>query len=153
MWRTVWVVVALAGCKQEPGQTGVCSTDDYWTGGNEESPLMRPGGDCITCHASDEGPNFASAGTVMGEFDDEDDCNGVAGVTVRITDANDEVWEYVTNAAGNFFTNDDFATPYAAEVEFDGVVSQMLTAQTDGNCAACHTAEGANGAPGRIVSP
>ena len=29
----------------------------------------------------------------------------------------------------------------------------MATPQSTGNCASCHTAKGANGAPGRIVAP
>jgi mono/diheme cytochrome c family protein len=29
----------------------------------------------------------------------------------------------------------------------------MSTPQSTGNCAACHTAKGVNGAPGRIIIP
>lgn len=153
--RWMVLVVALSACNDGSGSTpsGACASGEFWTGGDEESPLMRPGGDCIECHDSGEGPNLSAAGTVMGAYDDVDDCNGVQGVTVRITDANGDVHELTTNAAGNFYTNESIPTPFTAEVEKDGAVSPMLTSQVDTNCASCHTAEGANGAPGRIVAP
>jgi hypothetical protein len=64
---------------------------------------MHPGTDCIGCHgAEDEGPQFSVAGTVMGDLADPDDCHGIEGVVVQVTDAEGLVHEMVTNAPGNF---------------------------------------------------
>jgi cytochrome c553 len=115
---------------------------------------MHPGGDCIGCHAqSGEGPRYSVAGTVMGDLSDADDCYGVEGVTVRVTDANDVTHEVVSNAAGNFFMTEHVPAPYTVELDWEGGTSAMLTPQSVGSCASCHTAEGANAAPGRTVAP
>lgn len=42
--------------------------------------------------------------------------------------------------------------PYTAKVIRDGVESKMLTPQSNGDCNACHSVDGASGAPGRIVA-
>ncbi|MDP2307300.1 MAG: hypothetical protein Q8P18_14840 [Pseudomonadota bacterium] len=149
------LLLGAAGCAGPSStDTGACSSGTYWTGGNEESPEMNPGESCIACHAQEgEGPTYSAAGTVMGDFGDVDDCNGVEGVTVRITDADGNVHEATSNGAGNFFFSDDIAMPYTAEVESDAGVTAMSTAPTTGDCASCHTAEGASGAPGRVVTP
>lgn len=125
--------------------------------GDEESPLMHPGGTCITCHAQNgEGPTFVIAGTVMAGSDDDTDCNGVDGVTVEITDANGAVTSLTTNSAGNFYLeakDGTIAMPYTAKVKKGGKERAMTAMQSDGECGSCHTAEGANGAPGRILAP
>ena len=131
-----------------------CSTGAWWVGGNHESEQMRPGTDCISCHAREgEGPQYTVAGTVMGGLGDTDDCQGVSDVTVRITDADGQVSDLVTNAAGNFYLRGTVAFPYTATLVRGGTEVSMVTAQSNGNCMACHTAEGAAGAPGRIVAP
>jgi hypothetical protein len=139
------------------GGGGECVSGDYWTGGNEESPMMNPGEACIACHTEErEGPQFAIAGTVFTNFDEPDDCNGVDGATVRITDANGDTYEARSNRAGNFFLdarNNPIATPYFAEVVFgDGTVATMGGARESGDCNSCHTQYGSGGAPGRIAS-
>lgn len=154
MKTTLTLVLLLAAC--EPSgkvDTATCSSGQQWTGGDEESPLMNPGQDCIACHASGEGPNYTVAGTVMGDYGDPDDCDGVEGVTVRLTGADDAVIELITNEAGNFFTTDAIAMPYTAEVELDGRTLSMTGEQETGACASCHTEEGLEGAPGRVVAP
>jgi len=115
---------------------------------------MHPGGDCIGCHTQEgEGPKLTIAGTVMGALDDDTDCNGMAGVTVQITGADGVTLDLVTNAAGNFYTEQAVVTPFSAKVIKDGAERAMSTTPSDTNCASCHTAEGANGAPGRIMAP
>lgn len=146
-------VVGVGACTGSAGPA-VCSTGSAWEGGDEESPQMHPGGDCIGCHASNgEGPKYAIAGTVMAAADDDTDCNGVESVTVEITGADGVIIELPTNAAGNFFSKGGVATPFTAKVKKGSAVRAMSAAQTDGNCATCHTAEGTNGAPGRIQAP
>jgi hypothetical protein len=119
---------------------------------------MEPGGDCIGCHASGEGPVFLFAGTVMAASNDDTNCSGVSGVTVRITGADGNKIELVTNSTGNFFWSGTAGTivfPYTAEVSRNGVTVAMQSPRSasETNCASCHTASGANGAPGRIVAP
>ncbi len=46
-----------------------------------------------------------------------------------------------------------FLPPYRAKVTSAQGERAMAAEQTSGDCNGCHTTEGANGAPGRIVSP
>jgi len=151
-----------AGCSDDdgPGEgqpvpVEQCASGLIWANGDEESPLMHPGGDCIGCHtAEDEGPTFAIAGTVYEGLAAAIDCFGVSGVTVELTDDAGQVVRMTTNEAGNFFLKSRDVTlqmPYTAKVIVNGVESVMATPQSDANCATCHSAEGANGAPGRII--
>jgi mono/diheme cytochrome c family protein len=118
---------------------------------------MHPGGNCIACHAEEEdAPRFVVAGTVMAAFDDDQDCNGVGDVTVELTGSDGQVTTLITNAAGNFFLREGegtIAPPYTAKLIHQGRERAMATPQPSSNCAACHTDEGNNGAPGRIVAP
>lgn len=150
-----------------------CSTGQWWqhAGDEEQSFLMHPGRACIDCHAADgdpDAPRFLFAGTVMGDLRDEDDCRGVPGVTVEILDQDDVVTaSATTNAAGNFGLcgagggTEDFTcalapptSPFRVRLSWEGRTREMLTHQDAvGDCMACHTAQGDNGAPGRVVAP
>ncbi|MCA9601896.1 MAG: hypothetical protein KC417_07730 [Myxococcales bacterium] len=73
------------------GTPTVCTSDSNWTGGNSESPRMRPGHACIDCHTRErEGPRFGVAGTLFPTAHEPDDCFGWngGGAVVEITDAN-----------------------------------------------------------------
>lgn len=136
----------------------VCSGMTTWTGGNRESPLMRPGGACISCHKQQgEGPVFAVAGTVFPTPHEPDDCNGVsstAGAQVVVTDAAGVVHNLKLNDAGNFSLEArTFALPYRAKVVYQGRERVMVEAQTSGDCNDCHTQDGRMNAPGRIFLP
>lgn len=113
--RTLLLLPLLAACGDNQSvDTATCSSGLLWTGGDDEEnagPEMNPGQDCIACHASGEGPHYTVAGTVMGAYGDPDDCLGVEGVTVAITDADGVVTELTSNASGNFYTQADIATP------------------------------------------
>jgi hypothetical protein len=150
-------LLPLEGCSDSQGQLGVppkvCSTHAVNNGASE---LMEPGGDCIGCHGSGEGPQYAFAGTVMAASHDDTNCAGVEGAIVRITGADGNQFDLATNQAGNFFTpSSNVVFPYKAAVIRGNSSVPMRTARTaaETNCAACHTALGANGAPGRIVAP
>jgi mono/diheme cytochrome c family protein len=153
---TAFALVASSGCRADlnvPPQ--VCSTQAV---SSSPSERMEPGGDCIGCHASGEGPGFVIAGTVMNALDDDTNCAGVAGVTVRIKGADGAQIELVTNEVGNFYLRPPAGTlafPFSAEVSRNGVTVPMLTSRSaaETNCASCHTAVGARAAPGRIVAP
>jgi len=160
MLRTLGAVAAIVGALGCSGpDLGVppqaCSTQAVNAG---KSELMEPGGTCINCHASYEGPSFAVAGTAMSALHDDTNCAGVADVTVAITGADGMRVELTSNANGNFQLRSWPGTnlfPYTAEVSRGGAVSKMLTPRQEGqgDCNACHTATGANAAPGRIVAP
>jgi len=151
-------VVAAYGCTLAPAN---CSTGQGVS--REGGQDMEPGGDCIGCHSQGEGPDYLIAGTVMGKANDDTECAGVSGVTVEITDAKGVVLSLPTTSDGNFFYGgggrrssvsvQGIAFPYNAKVVRNGVERQMVAAQSDGDCAHCHTAQGANGAPGRILAP
>lgn len=132
-----------------------CITDRMWTGGNRESPLMHPGGECIDCHTRRGGPPFDIAGTVYAGFHQVLDCNGESGATVEITGADGQTFTLTSNSAGNFYlpVGRGLQTPYTARVVVDGVERVMFSPQTNGDCNSCHTQDGANGAPGRIHTP
>ncbi len=136
----------------------VCTSARYWTGGNEESPSMRPGGACITCHTrEDEGPRFVVAGTLYPTPHEPNDCNGVAagtGAVVVVTDATGVEHSLTPNSAGNFFYEGvAFPFPYTAKVSYGGRERVMVEAQDDGDCNSCHTEAGASRAPGRVFLP
>jgi hypothetical protein len=133
----------------------VCSTQAVNAG---HSDLMEPGGTCIGCHGSYDGPSFLIAGTVMNALHDDTNCAGVANITVAITGADGMRVELPSNANGNFTLDRWPGTnlfPYTAEVDRDGLTSKMLTPRQAGqnDCNSCHTAAGLNAAPGRIVPP
>jgi len=132
-----------------------CITDRMWTGGNRESPLMHPGGECIECHTRRGGPPFDIAGTVYAGFHQVLDCNGESGASVEITGADGQTFTLTSNSAGNFYlpVGRGLQTPYTARVVVDGVERVMFSPQTNGDCNSCHTQDGANGAPGRIHTP
>lgn len=121
---------------------------------------MNPGRSCVQCHAATDDPGHAPlykvAGTVMTAQHDADDCRGAAGMTVVLTDADGKEWSMTANSAGNFWLepDDEVATPYTARVvDEDGHERSMETPVNDGDCASCHTRDGANGAEGRILPP
>lgn len=138
-----------------------CTSGTYWMGGDTKSPDMHPGVPCRKCHVllgSASGKEFDIAGTVYPTAHEPDDCNGLAGVTVVITDANNVDHPFNVTNAGNFYHEDAFgfakiAVPYKAKVVRNGMTRAMSAAQTDGNCNNCHTETGAQNAPGSIMAP
>lgn len=144
----------------------MCSSGTFWDPEDDDgSPRMFPGRACIDCHTredDDDAPSFSVAGTVYPTGREPNDCNGVQGlndVQVVITDALGRVYTLEPNRAGNFFlerqSSAPFAYPYTARVVSGGgaKVRAMNTPQQSGDCNACHTQDGQNDAPGRVVIP
>ena len=147
-----------------------CTSGQTWTKGDDDgSALMTPGEACITCHAKkstshtmgddgdngdgDDAPLFTAAGTVYPSLHEPNDCYGVnGGAQVVLTGADGKKQTLTVNAAGNFMARSALATPYTASVIRNGKTRTMKTAQDDGDCNKCHTAEGGY-APGRIIAP
>ncbi len=74
---------------------------------------------------------------------------------VIITDANGvEQPPIPVTGGGNFNARwTTLAMPYRAKVVVGDSERVMLTPQTSGDCNACHTQSGAQGARGRIILP
>jgi mono/diheme cytochrome c family protein len=145
----------------------VCTTNTYWTQGLfSESDRMNPGRECIACHenpgafgGNEGGPGFAFAGTLFATAHEPDDCNGVnGGAQVVITDANGATVTMSVNSAGNFYAEPGsvpgtFTAPLTAKVVANGQERVMATALESGDCNHCHTQDGTEMAPGRIILP
>jgi hypothetical protein len=136
------------------------------------SENMDPGWACQACH---KGQNFQNQnpmgysassrayyfmGTVFPDFHENDLCIDVnaGGVTVQIYDASGAMqYEMTPNNVGNFYIASKQANltlPYTASITGPtGKKRWMLTPQVIGDCNTCHTVQGLNGAPGRIVIP
>jgi len=134
----------------------VCTSGNYWTRGNRGSWDMRPGGACIDCHSrSREGPLFDVGGTVYPSAHEPDDCNGTgSGITVVITDSTGWSLTLVPTASGNFGERrTGLIMPYTAKVMRNGLERAMTTPTDNGDCNSCHTENGNEDAPGRIMAP
>jgi len=118
-------------------------------------PIMYPGEGCLGCHRA-----FQVAGTAYPTLHEPNRCNGFDGFydgtyeyEVVITDANGQESRLLINSAGNFYAMNPIATPYHAKVVVRGQERAMTAAQTVRECNSCHTQDGANSAPGRIMMP
>jgi len=135
-----------------------CTSKTYWSGG-EGAATMDPGLGCISCHQGQrEAPSFAIAGTLYPTAHEPDNCNGAgaaasAGARVVITGADGNSVTLTPNSAGNFYYQGAVATPFRARVTYMGRTREMGQSQTSGDCNSCHTQNGANQAPGRILLP
>jgi len=72
---------------------------------------------------------------------------------VVITDANGAARELPVNGPGNFFREGSRAMRFSAKVVAGGNERVRIKKQTTGDCNSCHTVNGANDAPGRIMAP
>jgi hypothetical protein len=140
-----------------PFDTPAVCTSNRTAPGGDESANMAPGQACITCHATNEAPDFTIAGTAYPTAHEPNNCNGSAGPTgngsVVIVDANNVTITIPINAVGNFSSTRAIARPFHAKVVVGTRERVMVAAQTVGDCNSCHTQTGASSAPGRIVLP
>jgi hypothetical protein len=133
-----------------------CTSKTMWTSGNRGSSDMNPGKACITCHSTMNGPSLTIGGTVYPTGHEPDLCNGANGsngARVVITGADGKVQTLTPGTSGNFNSRTTVALPFKAKVTYMGRERAMVTPQSTGDCNSCHTQNGANGAPGRIVLP
>ncbi len=124
-----------------------CASGLSWPHGDDGSELMHPGGDCIKCHAQrDKGPVYEIAGSVYESLTEEDDCAGLEGAIIEITDINNNVFTMTSNAAGNFFMTPEEAEgieyPATVKAIYDGRENPMIGLLPYGNCTDCHTRNG-----------
>jgi hypothetical protein len=125
----------------------VCSSGGSGMGGN--GPGMRPGDLCSNCHS------FSIAGTAYKTEHEKAGCAGasVTGATVVITDATGAVTTLPVGSAGNFYSTAGITAPFRVKILYQGRERDMLSPQAFGSCNFCHTPNGANAAPGRIMLP
>ncbi len=137
-----------------------CTSQSFWMGGDSPSEQMNPGLPCRSCHAF-SAPELAYyfAGTVFPSLHEQDLCNSPPPEGGRIeilNEAGEVVLTLRPNAAGNFSSKSrepGFPLPYRARVVLGEREATMQTLQYSGDCNLCHTEQGAQGAPGRIVWP
>ena len=145
--------------------TDTCDAGLRWVGGDQGSPEMQPGSDCVGFHRDTGARPLMLAGTVYAKatlnmfrsnaMDPLEGCFGLEGIAVKVTDADGKEYATVTNRAGNFYfegNERDLEFPYVAEITFnrlqrrrtgDRIVegeSRMYTTASYGGCARCHSA-------------
>jgi hypothetical protein len=116
---------------------------------------MAPGTACVACHLGIGKPIYI-AGTVYPALHDADLCLGVTGVSVEIVDNSGAAHQLPVNTSGNFLDQsllELWPSPWTVAVVRGAARRPMIATVTNGDCNACHTAPGANGAPGRILAP
>jgi hypothetical protein len=161
---------ACTGIVQSPDEgagsssVAVCSSNAFWKDMDKGSEAMRPGGKCNGCHdKAPTSPNYTVAGTVYQTSHEPDDCNGVAGAimdgglyetAIVITDRQGRTLPPIpVNSVGNFKFETEIIMPFNVKVVSRGKENKMVMQAPHGDCNACHTQNGAEGAPGRIVAP
>jgi hypothetical protein len=109
---------------------------------------MSPGDICQGCHG------FTIAGTVYPTLHETGLCYGInGGAEVVITPVCGTPITLEVNSAGNFYYTGTVRLPFTAKVVVNGKERVMVGPQTLGDCNACHTQNGLQGAPGRIIVP
>ncbi len=145
-----------------------CSTDRWWDPGDDDgTPLMFPGRACLGCHTieapdDEDVPDLVIGGTVFETAHEPDDCKGPPGevdgeqIIVEVTSADGQVVSLSVNASGNFLMHASptpFPAPYLVKVVQGDRERAMPIPAESGDCNGCHTQDGDQGAPGRIVLP
>ena len=139
-----------------PGDAGACVIGSAGLGALIPGATMAPGAACVSCHAATGAGKLNVAGTVYSALHEANSCLGVpTGVQVVITDSQGADHTLSVNSSGNFYDNGvlGISTPYKAKVVGTNGSVAMMSAQTSGDCNACHTSAGAQGAAGRIIGP
>jgi hypothetical protein len=158
--------VAGSGNEPEPDPFGVsarCSSQRTRDPNEAEAPEMNPGFACLVCHAASnaatgeaDAPIFAFAGTLYATGHEPSSCigggDGAAQVLVR--DVDGQELSALANSSGNFLFEDAILKPpFSAKVLLDGRERAATTPHHNPDCNVCHTQQGEQGAPGRVVLP
>jgi hypothetical protein len=116
---------------------------------------MAPGTACGACHLVIGKPLYI-AGTVFPTLHEADLCLGVSDVKVELVDNSGATHLLDVNSSGNFLDNsllELWPSPWTVAVVRGTARRPMVGTVTSGDCNSCHTAPGANSAPGRILAP
>jgi hypothetical protein len=148
--------VSLDGFVAPPPDGGNCTVGQSGVLGLVPAATMAPGTACIACHTATNAGVLHIAGTVYNDYHEADLCLGVTDVKVQIQDAQGTVHMLDVNSSGNFVANsltDNFPSPWSVAVVRGSLSRPMLSKVMSGDCNSCHTATGAQAAPGRIIAP
>jgi len=151
------VVADDAAAPPNPYNTPLqCSSNKTST--TDEGSSMRPGDTCINCHTTQgkctkSSCKFSIAGTVYPTAHEPNNCIGIAGSTVVITDSNNVTVNLTVNSAGTFTSSAALVAPFTVKVVNGSKTRAMSAKAPSGDCNSCHTATGAQNAPGRIMAP
>jgi hypothetical protein len=155
-------------CVEEPNPSqdpyaapAVCTSGSFWPIDFDSGFWgMMPGRNCIECHRlyPQHAPLFSVAGTVYRTAHEPDRCYGIpvaTGAKIVITDANGVEHPPVPVVSGGNFgvILSGLALPYRAKLVVGDAQRVMQTPQSNGDCNACHTQAGTQGARGRIILP
>lgn len=132
MRSTILITLALAGCGEVASSPGTTS--------------HRSGDACLSCHGQSgiAEPVLSIGGTVYSTSTADKESQGVAGVTLTVTDAKGVTLEVVTDDAGNFYTAELLEAPLDVAVSSDAGVIAMPVPAPSANCNTCHRSPGAN---------
>jgi len=172
----VFGVSAVPACNNPAEGDGGAGPFDVvagWSG----SPTMNPGTDCMSCHSATQSldclqpPCRASykpwtvAGTIYGDPNADPEA-GVPNVQVLIVDSAGKQLTLVSNAAGNFYTQEPLTFPLASLMIQSTDQRMVMDLHPDfslptnpdgteaiGSCNLCHTDPPAFNSPGRIFIP
>jgi hypothetical protein len=108
---------------------------------SENSPWMRTGEDCLSCHSAGgraAGKPWSAAGTL---YTDAAGSSPMQGAKVLIVDARGVSVTLTSNESGNFYTGEDLQAPFQyVAVDNNGKVTQMVTPSLPtGACNSCHS--------------
>jgi len=157
--------VALGGCS-EPAAPAACSSGRMV--GTSEGSDMAPGQPCNGCHAYTnaggdgiDAPIFGFAGTVYRTAHEPDGCaggtldgSGGERAEVELVSATGQRLVAPVTDGGNFMLETTaIAFPITARVRYRGRSRWMVEPQMTGECNSCHSADGEQGASGRIRLP
>jgi hypothetical protein len=162
-----WVTAGLppTGCSSSNGAVPtapspydtptVCTSKSTWAFGDLFKERMHPGGACNDCHVKEgETTIYTAAGTVYPTAHEPDECIGVtSGVSIVLTGADGATVTLSPNSSGNFYTKTALAKPFKAKLVANGKTRAMSAGITDGDCNTCHSVNGTEDAPGRIMRP
>ncbi len=120
-------------------------------------PLMRPGQNCLACHAEgfgEDAPPFSFAGTIF-PTGDSGPLEGVEGVLIHVKDSMGVEVDLTTNEAGNFYTMASLTPPFVdVTITYNEESISMPIEAPAGSCNACHNASNPVGnAAGAIRLP
>lgn len=147
----------------------MCSSGQFWEDDDDGDPRMNPGRDCISCHdlerldhpGDEDIPDLVIGGTVYPTAHEPNLCLGASSPDLRVVVQSMMTGDEVTltpNTSGNFLLHRNdaptgFAAPFTVKVTDGDRERIMPIAAPSGSCNGCHTQDGANGAPGRVVAP
>jgi len=147
-----------AGTAGTPGSGGVlgtggasapvCASGKYWSDGDPNDGMHRPGSVCGSCHST-----FTLSGTVYAKPNEPMGCFGVDGPAnrnfIQVTMTNHNGGSVRVNAAGNFWTTDPIVFPVTVGVSWTNGGIYMKATVSRGDCNTCHAPADA----GRILPP